>query len=75
MQKHKKNGQRQYKWIVLEHPDGSPAIMRADRIVDAKEITRKTTCRVIYDNGMEFEIAASALRVMAEKEEALEDAY
>lgn len=72
MQRRKKNGQRQYKWIVLEHPDGSPAIMRADRIVDAKEITRKT-CRVIYDNGMEFEIAASALRVMAEKEEALED--
>ena len=40
-------------FLVLRHPDKSPAVMRISRIKDIQPMDMNR-CRIIYDNGMEF---------------------
>lgn len=46
-----------HKWIVLQHPDHSPAIMRVDRITGIQQIGRGM-CLVSYGKKYVFKILA-----------------
>lgn len=46
-----------HKWIVLKHPDHSPAIMRVDRITGIQQIGREM-CLVAYGKKYVFKILA-----------------
>jgi hypothetical protein len=40
-------------FLVLRHPDKSPAVIRISRIKDIQPMDLNK-CRIIYDNGMEM---------------------
>jgi hypothetical protein len=49
-------------FLVLRHPDKSPAVIRISRIKDIQPMDLHQ-CRIIYDNGMEFIVEGSYTEV------------
>lgn len=49
-------------FLVLRHPDKSPAVMRISRIKDIQPMDMNR-CRIIYDNGMEMVVEGSYTEV------------
>lgn len=49
-------------FLVLRHPDKSPAVMRISRIKDILPMDLHR-CRIIYDNGMEMIVEGSYTEV------------
>lgn len=47
-----------HKWIVLQHPDHSPSILRVDRITGIEQVSPEL-CLVSYSRKYVFKIAAS----------------
>jgi hypothetical protein len=45
-------------FLVLRHPDKSPAVMRISRIKDILPMDPHR-CKIIYDNGMEMIVEGS----------------
>lgn len=65
-----------HKWIVLQHPDHSPAIMRVDRITGIEQVSPEL-CLVSYGRKYVFKIEASLADIerAAEREFDYEDLY
>ena len=55
-------------FINLTYRNGSFCILRADRIKEVKP--NKKGSKIIYDNGMEFEVKEDPVTVKLRKEEA-----
>lgn len=49
-------------FLVLRHPDKSPAVMRISRIKDILPMDPHR-CKIIYDNGMEMIVEGSCTEV------------
>ena len=49
-------------FLVLRHPDKSPAVIRISRIKDIQPMDLNK-CRIIYDNGMEMIFEGSCTEV------------
>ena len=51
------------KFLSLTHLDGSPCIVRADRIKELKDLPKNTGTVIEYPNNQRFEVRESRLTI------------